>query len=175
MAGLYLTPQKQAELNEIVRRYPSISVISVSAIIAQVRTMLASVSAMVELLLYLLLIAGLLVISVLINASRPERILEAVLVRALGGQRTLIVRAQIIEFGLIGFAAGLLAAPASVLLTQLLVSHWLGGESIVNTVLWFALPAIGILLNGLLGYWQIRDVAAQPPMRLLSSTQTDTG
>ncbi len=85
MAGLYLTPQKQAELNEIVRRYPSISVISVSAIIAQVRTMLASVSAMVELLLYLLLIAG------------------------------------------------------------------------------------------LLGYWQIRDVATQPPMRLLSSTQTDTG
>jgi len=175
MAGLYLAPQQQAELNEIVRRYPSVSVISVSEIIARVRTMLGSVSAMVELLLYLLLAAGLLVISVLINASRPERILEAVLVRAMGGQRKLIVLAQITEFGMIGLAAGLLAAPGSVLLTQLLASHWLGGESIVDTVLWLALPGIGILINGLLGYWQIRDVASQPPMRLLSSTETDVG
>ncbi len=172
MAGLYLSPEHQSDLDQLIRRYPSISLISVTEVITRLRTIFASISTMIERLLYLLLIAGLLMILVLINASRSERVHESVLIRALGGHRRLLVWGQIVEFGLMGLVSGLLAAPASIFLGQLLTGHWLGGEVVSTAVLWLVLPVLGSVLNALLGYWQIRDIADQPPMRLLSSSKT---
>ena len=86
------------------------TVIEVDALMAQIKRIIARVTRAIELILYLVLVAGGLVLVASIQASRDARLREHALLRALGATRALISGSLLIEFAVLGLLAGLSAA-----------------------------------------------------------------
>ncbi len=90
--------------------FPAVTILQVEALLEQLRSILAQVTLAVEYVLLLVLAAGMAVLFSGLQATLDERIRQGALLRALGAERKLLVKARRIEFGLLGAVSGLLAA-----------------------------------------------------------------
>ncbi|WP_257274791.1 ABC transporter permease [Endozoicomonas sp. SESOKO4] len=165
--SFYLPPDDRLVLNELVRQFPTISLLDMDAVISQVQMMLEQSVLAVEAMLLALLLAGLLVLASAVEASLDTRLREGALIRSLGGSRKQLVIMQTGEFFIMGAFSGVIA----VLGTEL-CSVWLNVQVFELSWqpaiwLWFTLPIISALLIGLSGWLGIRRVIRQPPGAVL--------
>ena len=110
MTSFYLAPQDKPFLNQLLAAFPTVTVIEVDKVIAQIQSIVGRVTQAVQLVLALVLVAGCLVLVASIQASGEERLREHALLRALGASRRLVRGALGAEFALLGLFAGLIAA-----------------------------------------------------------------
>lgn len=115
--------QKNRFTAELVARFPNLSVIDVDAVLAQIRATGDQVSRVVQVVFWLSLAAGVLVLLAAISASQDERLLEGGVMRVLGGSRRQLRLAQASEFAAIGLIAGLVAAFAASLLSGVIADR----------------------------------------------------
>ena len=101
---------------ELVRRFPNITVVDVSAILAQLRNILDQVARAVQFIFLFTLAAGAVVLYGAVAASYDERRHELAILRALGGVRRQLGQALWVEFAAIGALAGLLASCGSLII-----------------------------------------------------------
>ncbi|MEJ2131036.1 MAG: ABC transporter permease, partial [Gammaproteobacteria bacterium] len=106
MTSFHLAPERKAFLNDFLGRFPTVTVIEVDAIIAQVQSIVERVTLAVELVFGLILVSGALVLVASVEASMDERMREHALVRALGASRKRIMGSLGIEFCTLGLFAG---------------------------------------------------------------------
>jgi putative ABC transport system permease protein len=139
----------------------------VDALIRQVQSIIARVTQAVELVLGLVVAAGVLVLIASIQAGRDGRMQEHALVRTLGGTRRLIAGSLAAEFALLGLFSGIVAvigAEATVALLQLQVFE-LGAS--LHPWMWLAGPVLGSLLILVVGMLGTRSLISTPPMLVL--------
>lgn len=167
MTSFYLAPENKPFLNDLLRRHPTATVIEVDAIMAQLRATIAQVSTAVELVLGLIVLAGLLVLTAGVQATADTRLGESALLRALGAGRSHILGGVAIEFLALGLMAGLLAIIAAE------TAFW-GLQRFVFELEYeptpeFWLPTLGAaaLLIGVLGLWNCRRVVSVAPATVL--------
>lgn len=167
MTSFHLEPQHKEFLNTLLRSHPTITVIEVDAIMEQLRTTLTQVSAAVELVLVLVLLAGVLVLVAGVQSSSDQRLRESALLRALGAGRGHILGAVAIEFVTLGLLAGVLAVFSAEVAFWALQRFVMELDYQPSPATW--LPAIiaGGALVGLLGLWSCRRVIGVPPARVL--------
>ena len=79
--------QKERFTNRLVTDFPNLSVVDIDAVLDQVRSTVDQVSTVVEAVFYFSLAAGILVLVASVSASQDERLLEAAVMRVLGGSR----------------------------------------------------------------------------------------
>ena len=101
MTSFHLPFEEKRFLNQLLSSFPTITVIEVDAIIAQVQRIMERVTQVVELVLMLVVASGCLVLIASIQASRDTRMAEHALVRTLGGTRSLIRGSLLAEFGVL--------------------------------------------------------------------------
>lgn len=75
--------------------------------------------------------------------------------------------AHLIEFGVLGLAAGLLATVAAESILYMLYTRVMQIDYQPHVYLWLALPAAGVAGVTLAGYWGVRHVVRQAPLRVL--------
>lgn len=152
---------------ELVRAYPNITLIDLSATLAQLQQVLAQVSRAVEFLFAFALAAGLVVLFAAIGATRAEREREYAILRALGAKTALLRRVQRAELAGIGLLAGLLAALAALAINWAL-ARWVFGFD-WTPALWA--PAAGALAGAALalaaGWAGLRAVLRTPVVQTL--------
>ncbi len=167
LTSFYLAKEQKNSLNQLVKTYPNMTVLEVDLIVAQLKTILAQLTAAINYVLYFALLAGFTVLFSAVYASLDQRIYEGALMRTLGANRSLLRKTHLIEFSLLGFISGCLA----VLISQILVFalyHWLLDLDYVPNILLCTLtPLIGTLFVTLAGYWGVRKVANKSPMVIL--------
>jgi len=163
ITAFFLPEEEQSLVNELVRDFPGVSLLNVEAILGQVRDVLAQVTRAVELVLILVLLAGVSVLYAALTASRPVRAHESGLLRVFGAGETMISRIQGAEFALLGFASGLLGAALAELATAVLYLYLLDLAPRVHPELWLALPIGGALLIGVIGHGLSRSLRKQAP------------
>ncbi|MFO1410840.1 MAG: FtsX-like permease family protein, partial [Steroidobacteraceae bacterium] len=170
-AGTWMTsarfePRTPGALAGLVHAYPSVSVFNVGDLLAQVRAVVDKAAIAVQSVFLFTLAAGLTVLLAAVQASRDERRYEMTILRVLGAGRALLVRSLLIEFGVLGLLAGVLAATGAgvggLLLARSLGLGYrydplLAGLGIAGTVL---LVAAG-------GWLATRSVLERPPAGLL--------
>lgn len=150
MTSFHLPAGKDRELVQLARDFPAATILQVEALLSQLRSILAQVSLAVEYVLMFVLAAGLAVLFAGLQATLDERIRQGALLRALGAERKLLLRARRAEFGVLGAASGLLAALGCELVSALLYQF-------VFDLRWqphpwlLLLPLIGALLVGTAG------------------------
>jgi putative ABC transport system permease protein len=167
MTSVYLPPGQKHFINTLLTRYPTVVVIELDRIIKQIKTIIAQVSDGVQLVLIMVLLGGVLVLMAAVSGSLEARKQEVGLLRTLGASRRLMLGGVLVEFGLLGLAAGTIAVLASEALL-------LGLQVFVFAVpvqphygYWLASPLVGAVLVGLLGAFSCRRAVVTPPAVIL--------
>lgn len=167
MTSFYLPPEQKPFLNELLSRYPTISVIDVEHIIARLRLIIARVAQAIELVLYLVLCAGVLVLIASIQSGRDLRLKELALLRALGGTRRLITGALATEFAALGVFAGIVAVVGAEITTFALNRYVFELPARLHPELWAVGPLFGMLVVTAVGYLGTRKLVQSPPVTVL--------
>ena len=167
MTSFHLPAADKRFLNELVRRFPTVTVVELDVVIARVRSIIEQVSAAIELVLLVILTAGGLVLIAGVQASVDARLLEGAILRALGARRGLILGGLVIEFAALGLCAGLLATLAAEIAAFVLQTQVLDMAYRPHPQIWLSGPALAVLLIGGLGVWNCRRVVSSPPILVL--------
>ena len=167
ITSFYLPPRQHGVLEDMVRRFPNLTVIGVQALMAQVRSIMYRVNMSLEYVFLFALLAGLAVLYSAVQATQDERTREAALMRAMGATTRQLVLAMAVEFTAIGLIAGFLAALGATACGYLIASHLLHVSYRPDPWLWLAGMAGGGLGTGCFGVWGMRPVLRYPPLRVL--------
>ncbi|WP_447893781.1 ABC transporter permease [Vreelandella sp. GE22] len=163
ITAFYLPEREEGLISQLVRDFPGVSLLNVDAILGQVRDVLGQVTRAVELILLLVLMAGVSVLYAALTASRPVRAHESGLLRVFGAGNQMISRVQGAEYALLGFASGLMGAFLAEIASAALYLYWLDLTPRVHVALWLALPLGGALLIGVIGHVLSRSLRRQAP------------
>ncbi|WP_109513602.1 ABC transporter permease [Pseudomonas ovata] len=166
MTSFYVAPGNDRQIVELSRTYPSISILGVEALLAQVRSILDQVTLAVQFVLLFVLAAGVAVLFSGLQATLDERIRQGALLRALGARRALLITSRRIEFGLLGAASGLLAALGCELVSFVLYRFAFDLQWSPHPWL-LVLPLIGALLVGGAGVYGTRRALNASPLSVL--------
>ena len=166
LTSFYLPPQSEQQLVALSRQFPAVTLLQVEALLEQLRSIMAQVSIAVEYVLLFVLAAGLTVLFAGLQATLDERLRQGALLRALGAERRLLLRARRAEFGLLGAGSGLLAAVGTELASFLLYRYALELDWQPHPWL-LLLPLIGALLVGGAGVWGTRRALNASPLTVL--------
>jgi putative ABC transport system permease protein len=167
ITSFYLPDVTSRLIPDLVREFPSVTVINIEAIMAQVRQIMNRASLAIEYVFVFTLLAGLMVLYAAISASHEERLYESAILRTLGATRYQVLWGLITEFLTLGILAGLLAAVVATGLGYGLAVYvldlpyhfnlWLGVIGVLG-------GALGVGLAGVLG---TRRVLRCPPLEIL--------
>ncbi|PAT39455.1 ABC transporter permease [Vandammella animalimorsus] len=154
----YRAPATPGFDNALVRQFPNITNIDLSATLQQVQQVLGQVSRAVELLFGFALAAGMVVLFAAVTATREERAREYTIMRAMGASAALLRRVQRAELAGVGALAGLLASVAAIAIAWAL-AHYVFDFS-WRWPLWAPLlsAVAGALLALLAGWWGLRGI-----------------
>lgn len=166
VTSFHLPAERSVLMDELVRSFPSLLVIDVAAILAQVQRMMDQVVRAVEFVFLFSLAAGLLVLFAAVSATHDERVFDAAVMRTLGAAASQLRAVQIAEFLFIGALAGLLAALGATGIGWVLAHKVLTVPYAINPAVWLvglAVGAAGVTIAGLLG---TAKVLKTPPMQV---------
>ena len=167
MTSFYLERENKIFLNDLLREYPTMTVIEVDAIIEQIKTIIAQVTMAIELVLALILVSGGLVLLASIQASMDERIKQHAILRTLGAGQRLVMGSLVIEFCVLGLFAGILATVGSEVTVYGLETEIFELDYSMNPILWLLGPVIGTVLIGTVGTIATFKVVRTPPTIIL--------
>jgi putative ABC transport system permease protein len=167
IASFYLPEQHKNYLNELVKRFPSITILEVDLILKQFQSILKQLTQAVHYLLYFALLAGFTVLFASVYASLDTRIYEATLMRTLGARKALLQRSQVTEFALLGLFSGLLAVGMSETILFVLYRYVLHMNFNLNGVIILIIPVASMIGIGLIGHYSLRKVNNQAAMDVL--------
>lgn len=163
----YRAPEITGFDNALVREFPNITNVDMSATVAQVQRVLGQVIRAVEFLFAFTLAAGLIVLFAAVTATREERAHEFAIMRALGARASLLRQVQRAELLGVGGLAGFLASSVAVVVGWALAHYvfhfaW-------TAPLWVPLAgsAAGAVLALLAGWWGLREVLQRPVVETL--------
>ena len=167
ITSFYLPSDQTGLLDNLVNRFPNMTIINVSALMDQVRKIMDRVAWSAEFVFLFTLAAGALVLYGAVAATYEERLVEAALWRTLGATRKQLLKAQLAEFIAVGVLSGLIAS----------LGAWIAA-GVLSLKVWNVpyhadpwLMVIGILAGigvaTIPGLLFVRHVADTPPMTIL--------
>ncbi|MGC5701128.1 ABC transporter permease [Pseudomonas sp. NFXW11] len=166
LTSFYLSPGHDQQIVELSRAFPAVTILQIEALLQQLRSILAQVTLAVEYVLLFVLAAGMAVLFSGLQATLDERIRQGALLRALGAERPLLLKARRIEFGLLGAISGLLAALGCELIS--LVLYRFAFDLPWHPHPWLLLlPLAGALLVGAAGVFGTRRALNASPLSVL--------
>ena len=169
ITSFYLPPGKAAILDELVRKFPNLTVVDISVIMQQVRTIISRITLAVEGVFLFTLLAGLTVLYAAIQTTLDERIRENAILRAVGAGRRRLMRGNIGEFVILGGLSGLLAALCASIAGYVLATQVFDLAFHLNPWIWLVGllgGATGVGVAGLLG---TRRVLISPPLSIIKT------
>lgn len=170
ISSLYVAPEKRASLLRLVRKHPSISVIDLGAVIAQIRSVIDRASGAVQAVFLFTLAAGLVVLFAAVQATLDERRYESALLRTFGATTGTVFAGIAAEFLALGSAAGIFAALGATLLGWVVASSLFDLPYTADPALWVAGIVAGTTLVGASGLLAARSAVNSPPVKTLRHT-----
>ena len=165
-------PNPSQDTAVISRAFRQVTMLSVDAILNQIRGILDRVSQAVSVVLYFVLVGGFLVLAASIQTSLPERRKESAILRSLGGSDRLLSQSQWAEFLTLGVISGCLAAAGTELLGWLVYNRIFNLEWSTKWQIWMLAPVLTGTLVGVVGRWSARQARQMPPAQLLKIADT---
>lgn len=172
LGGTYLSTalmaqEQKALINGLLALFPTIVVLEIDALIEQIQTIIAQVTSAIELIAFLVLACGALVMLACVTATLDERFRENAILRTLGAGRKLILSSLFIEFATIGLVAGVIATVGAEASLYYLQTRVFQQEFALHYWVWLAGPVLGMLVIAMLGVMATRKVVNTSPLTVL--------
>ncbi|WP_345888049.1 ABC transporter permease [Shewanella algae] len=158
MASFHLDDGQKAVVLELIRNFPTVSIIDVGAMVAQLKEIVAQVSLALTLVLVLVVLASALVMIAQTEAGMASRQRELAVLRTFGAPGSLLKLATALEFALLGAVAGILAVTVAEFALWLLKTQVFELRVSPHWQWWLLAPLCGALLVALLGLWRCRTL-----------------
>jgi putative ABC transport system permease protein len=158
ITALYVKDGDDDKILELMRQFPSVTVIDLEASLAQVRDVMDKASLAVQAVFLFTLFAGLAVLWAAVQSSLDERSFDSAILRTLGASRGRVLAGVVVEFLAIGLLAGLLASSGASLAAWYLAVNVYQLEYHFSALLWLSGPILGMLFvgsSGLLATWRV--------------------
>ena len=153
--------------NALVRQFPNITNVDMSATLAQVQRVLDQVIRAVEFLFGFTLMAGLIVLFAAVSATREERAREFAIMRAVGASSRLLGDVQRAELVGVGLLAGFLASAVAVGVGWAMARYAFEFNWTASPWVPLVGSAVGAVLALVAGWWGLRDVLRRPVVETL--------
>ena len=167
VSSLRIEERDAGVLLTLVRAHPSVSVIDLGSILAQVQGIIDQATLAVQAVFVFTLAAGIAVLFAAVQSTIDERRFESAMLRALGVRRRTVLSGVLAEFAALGFAAGLLAAAGASILAAVIAVELFELDYRFNPTLWVAGLAGGVLLVCASGFIAARGAINAPPADVL--------
>jgi putative ABC transport system permease protein len=167
ITAFYLNMSEQELLNQIVRQFPTVSLISVDTILKQVNDIISQVSLALTFILILVFASAVLVLVAQVQATLEQREQELAILRTLGAKSTFLKAALLYEFAALGALAGLFATLLAEVLLALVQQQFFDLPYSPHWNLWWLGPVTGVVLVTALGAWQVRGLLKMSGSTLL--------
>jgi putative ABC transport system permease protein len=161
---------ERAVMLDVVRRFPSITVIDLESVLEQVRSIMDRAALAIQYVFLFTLLAGVVVLLAAVQATREERRFEVALLRTLGASRRRVLAALVVEFASLGVLAGLLASLIASGVAYLLATRVFQLTFAFDPIVVGAGLVGGGVLVGLSGVLATYSVVRQPPAGVLAQT-----
>ena len=151
----------------IAEKFPNISAIDLSLILATVRELLGQVGQAVQVLSAFTVAAGLFIMTGIFLNGREQRVHDAVLLRTLGASTRQLRTILCVEFGVLGFLAALSGSLLALGAHLFIARFALSAEPVIPlgsvVLVLCGAAALSMLMGGLLS----RGVCHAPPLSIL--------
>lgn len=169
IAAVYVKPEAETRLLANVNKsLPNVSGIRVRDALAAAAGILENIGVALQSTALVTIFAGLLVLAGAIAAGHRRRVYDAVVLKVLGATRWRVLRAFLLEYGLLGIITAVIAAIlggiiAWVVLTQAMQSPW---RLLPGTALGTAMLCLVVMLIfGFVGTWRAMRQKPAPLLR----------
>jgi putative ABC transport system permease protein len=169
LATAYAPPESEPAIERLVNKnYPGVTMIKVREALATVDTLIRQIGLAVRLTAAVALVAGTLVLAGAIAAGERRRIYDAVVLKVLGATRGTVLRAFLIEQGVLGMMAAIVAIALGTIaawgvVVPVMDLHWRFSFQAAAGVA--AVAGVITLAFGLVGTWRALGQRAAPLLR----------
>jgi putative ABC transport system permease protein len=170
ITALYASDEDDEKIIDLMRLFPSVTVIDLEASLAQVRDVMDKASLAVQAVFLFTLVAGLAVLWAAVQSSLDERSFESAILRTLGASRGRVLTGVTVEFLAIGFLAGLLASSGASLAAWHLAVNVYELPYNFSPVLWLTGPLLGMIFVGISGMMATWRVVTHSPLNVLRAS-----
>lgn len=165
--SFHLDDRDKGKLVGLVKRFPSITLLEVDAILSQIKNIIHQVTLAVEAILGFVLAAGVVVTLAAIRASMHERMREGALLRTLGAGRALLRQNQWSEFAGMGLLSGMFGVLGAEIINAILYRRVFELDYAPAWWAWLVIPLVSALLIGFAGVTSSSRVLRQSPIASL--------
>ena len=170
IATARLPQEKEPGLQDaIVHQFPNITTINLRDILDTVSGMLNQISLVIRFMAGFGIIAGLIVLSSTISATRLQRIRETAILKSLGATRSMILQAFAVEYALVGLSAGIVGTGLSTLMAWIAVKYIFELSWIFS---WWGLITgmfLAVTLTVMTGFFSSYRILGEKPLPLLNA------
>jgi putative ABC transport system permease protein len=165
--GAFRAPRRKGFDNALVRNFPNVTEVDLTATLNEVQAVLDKVIRAVEFLFGFTLAAGLAVLFAAVTATREERAREFAIMRAVGARGSLLRQVQRAELVGVGLLAGFLASVVASIVGWGLAKYAFDFTWTASPLVPLAGAIAGALLALAAGWWGLREVLSRPVVETL--------
>jgi putative ABC transport system permease protein len=167
ITSFHLSETQAALVRTLVARFPNLTLIDVSAILAQIQTVMGQVVRAVQLIFLFSLLAGAIVLGSALLTAFDERRYELSVMRALGAGRGQLRQSLLAELAVVGAIAGLIAGVGAAVVGQVLAENVFLLDMPLSLWLFPLATLSGMALSVGIGWLAVRQLLGTPPLLAL--------
>jgi putative ABC transport system permease protein len=164
-----ITDSDKADLKQLLQRYPSVTLLDISELMARVRTIVDRASVALQFFFLFALASAAIVLLAAIQTGRHEREVESALLRALSASTGQLYRVHIFEYTLMGALIGFFSAAFASVAGWAISEYFFDIEFQLSPRVWIYSLVSATLVLSLAGTLVSRRVYNVSPMKVLRS------
>ncbi len=166
ITSIHLNDDQKHVLPSLIKKFPSVTDIDITAIMTQVRDLINKAAFAVQAIFLFTLVAGVVVLFAALQSQKAMRRKEIAILKSLGASRAYLRRSLVLEFAMIGGLAGFLASVLALIAGNVAASMLFDLSPEINLTLIATGTLLGAVLVGAAGYLNVRGLLSVVPVSL---------
>ncbi|MEH6455131.1 MAG: FtsX-like permease family protein [Cocleimonas sp.] len=166
ITSMHLPENNSGTLTEVLKQFPSVTDIDISAIITQVRELINKAAFAVQAIFLFTLVAGVVVLFSALQSQKALRRKEIAIYKSLGASRSFLRRNLLMEFAMIGALSGFLAGVLALIAANAAAYSLFDLTPEINLTIVVIGTLAGAVLVSAAGYINVRGLLSIAPVSL---------
>ncbi|MDX2504222.1 MAG: hypothetical protein QNL62_07075 [Gammaproteobacteria bacterium] len=161
IASFYLARGDKHKLNELIEKFPGITIIEVDELLREVQYIIEKISHAIEFIFLFIIAAGMLVLSASLSSTLDVRMYENAVIRTLGASARQLRRCLLVEFVVVAVLSALMAIVLAELASFVLYKQVFNISYALHPLVWIGITTAALLLICGLGLIVVNKVFTQ--------------